>query len=314
MKSDDNMMFLPPVFVGAEADALLHAGEINWGMSAFGVSALREASADAPPIKIGLIDDGCDYTHPLLSGVVKGYRSFVGRDVRTGDHGTHCGGTIAAIDPNIGVNQRVELYIAQGLDPVSGSGSMTALMAGMEWCLSNGCEILSCSWGGGALTAADDRRFREWAESALRPWMVFAGGNSGPNTPDADSPGRSMHLFNVAALNPNFTPASFSSAGDKLDTSGPGVNIWSLRPGGGYSQKSGTSMATPFVAGAVGHFRAGIRKAGRPMPSVYDLRTIAVSRSTDTHTPGDDRRTGPGWLTPELLRLYLTPDAPVPTP
>lgn len=138
--------------------------------------------------------------------------------------------------------------------------------------------------------------------------IVAAAGNSGPGTVDADYPGRYQHVIDVAALNPDLSPASFTNSGDKLDTSGPGVNIWSARPGGGFAQMSGTSMATPFIAGLLARYFGCLLAAGMPLPNVYDLRKLLFSRSTDTHTPGDDRRTGPGWLTPMLLSLNLTPN------
>jgi subtilisin family serine protease len=88
------------------------------------------------------------------------------------------------------------------------------------------------------------------------------------------------------------------------------VDIWSARPGGGYQSMSGTSMATPIVAGLLGLYRASLKQAGLPIPTIYELREQLFSDSTDTHTPGDDRRTGPGWVTPILLALNLTPDPP----
>ena len=144
--------------------------------------------------------------------------------------------------------------------------------------------------------------------------VVAAAGNSGAGTVDVDCPGRSEHCISVAALNMDLTPASFSSAGDKIDTSGPDVNIISTRSGGGLVSMSGTSMACPWVAGGLGLFRSALKDQGQRIPSVYELRDLLFSRSTDTHLPGDDRRTGPGWLTPLLLRLALTPDPPPVSP
>lgn len=297
---------IPPVDYGPTAEVLPLAGEVNWGMESFGVQQLRTVT-DGAGIKIGIIDTGIDASHPLLSGKVGGARDFTGSPSGSGDrngHGTHCSGTVGASDPRIGVATGATLYHGKGLGD-GGSGG-NSLMDAMQWCIDQGCVILSCSWGGGGQSQSWERLFQQWSDAGI--WMIFAGGNSGPNTGDSDWPGRSPNLINVAALNPNHTPASFSSAGDKLDTSGPGVNIWSCRPGGGFQQMSGTSMATPFVAGMLGLYRRGLELKGLPIPKTAELRKKLFMRSTDTHTVGDDRRTGPGWITPALLDLDLTPD------
>lgn len=300
---------LPPVFRGPSADVLPLAGEVNWGMATFGVEALR--ALKPTPIKVAVVDTGIDDTHPILRENFAGGKDFTGsargyRDVN--GHGTHCSGTVAGTNAGIGVASGFPIYHGKGLSD-GGSGGNTLIDA-IDWCLGNGAEVVSDSWGGGGQSAAWEKYFREVAERPERPWLIFAGGNSGPNTSDSDWPGRSEHLLNVAALNADLTPASFSSAGDKLDTSGPGVGIWSAKPGGGYQQMSGTSMATPFIAGLLAVYRACLKSAGLPIPTIYELRKLLASRSTDTHTPGDDRRTGPGYLTPLLLTLSLTPDPP----
>lgn len=297
---------LPPVEYGPEYDALPMAGEVNWGMEKFGVDLLRRSTP--PKIKLGIVDTGVDRSHPLLANVA-GAKDFTGSASGANDrngHGTHVTGTVGATDPRIGVASGFELYHGKGLgDSGSGGGG---LVDAVEWCVAQGCEVVSNSWGGGGQDAGWERRFQAMAEKGI--WLIFAGGNSGPNTPDTDWPGRSEHLLNVAALDDQLRPASFSSGGDKIDTSGPGVNIISLKPGGGFQSMSGTSMATPFVAGLLGVYRAALKAAGLPIPNVYELRKLLTSDATDTYTPGDDRRTGPGWITPVLLSLNLTPDPP----
>lgn len=296
---------IPPDLIrGPEAEVLPMAGEANWGMAAFGVQTLRDQPFE--PIKLGVVDTGVDASHPMLSNL-RGAKDFTGSSRGPHDvngHGTHCTGTVAGINPAMGVADAFPVYHGKGLGD-GGSGG-NGLISAMHWCIEQGCEILSCSWGGGGRSATWEAEFQMVIDAGV--WLIFAGGNSGPNTPDTDWPGRSEKLINVAALNSDFTPASFSSAGDKIDTSGPGVGIWSSRTGGGYQQMSGTSMATPFIAGLLGRYRACLKAAKLPIPGTFELRKMLFSDSTDTHTPGDDRRTGPGWLTPLLLSLNLTPD------
>lgn len=299
---------IPPDLVrGPVADdgILPLAGEANWGMSVFGIDELRALVKSK--VKVGVIDTGIDATHPMLKDAFVAAKDFTGSPYGYSDrngHGTHTSGTVAGTNQAMGVASGFPLYHGKGLGD-GGSGG-DGLLDAMEWCIEQGCVVLSCSWGGGGPSSSWEARFKRMAEAGV--WCVFAGGNSGPNTPDADWPGRYPHLLNVAALNSDLTPANFSSAGDKLDTSGPGVGIWSARPGGGYQQMSGTSMATPFVAGLLALYRAGLIDAGRPIPNAYELRDTLFKDSTDTHTPGDDRRTGPGWITPALLRANLTRD------
>lgn len=299
---------IPPDLVrGPSAMALPLSGEVNWGMALFGVQRLRDAAGTAQ-VPLGIVDTGVDPGHPILSSNFKGAKSFVnGESAYDGNgHGTHTTGTVCATDPRIGVASGFPYYHGKGLS--NGGSGGDSLLDAIDWCLSMGCKVVSNSWGGGGQSPDWEARFKAIAEHPSKPWLIFAGGNSGPNTPDTDWPGRSQHLLNVAALDSNLNPAGFSSAGDKIDTSGPGVDIWSARPGGGFQQMSGSSMATPFVAGVLGLYRAALEAAGAYIPTIYELRTLLFSDSTDTFTPGVDRRTGPGWITPLLLTLNLTPD------
>ncbi|MBY0457680.1 MAG: S8 family serine peptidase, partial [Gemmataceae bacterium] len=229
-----------------------------------------------------------DYDGPMYDLTVEGTTTYVANGHVVSN--THCSGTVAATDPRIGVATGYPLYHGKGLGDRGSGGS--GLVDAVEWCVGEGCQVVSNSWGGGGQDAGWERRFREMAEAGV--WLIFAGGNSGPNTRDSDWPGRSEHLLNVAALASDLTPASFSSAGDKLDTSGPGVDIWSCRTGGGFVQMSGTCIAegeyvyTPqgprkietIQAGEVVYAQKDGKLVERVVYGVHDRGTAEVFRLT----------------------------------
>lgn len=309
--SDDTRFGIPPdLQIGPSAAALPLAGEVNWGMATMRVRQLRDAVPPGTGFPVGVIDTGIDASHAELSGNVGGAKDFTGSPYGSADrngHGTHCSGTVAASDPRIGVGCEGRLKVWHGKalsDQGSGAGSWIA--AAMRWCLGNGCGVVSMSLGSSGPDSQIDAAGRELAAAGV--WVIAAAGNSGGGTPDVDFPARFPWAMSVAALDSQFRPASFTNRGAKIDTAGAGVAIWSARPGGGYQQMSGTSMATPFAAGVLGLFRAAMVAKKLPVPSAAELRAILANRSTDTHTPGDDDRTGPGWVSAPLLLPLLTPD------
>lgn len=300
---------IPPDLIrGPEADALPLSGEVNWGMAAFLVDRLRGASNSGEGIIAGIVDTGAG-PHPELSNMIAS-RDFTGSPSGANDrngHGTHTTGTVGSTNPQIGMANNCQLVHGKGLSD-GGSGSGQWIANAMMFCAQNGATIISMSLGSPSEDSYITGAMRELAQQGI--WVVCAAGNSGPNTGNVDWPGRSPYCISVAALGPDLNPASFSSAGDKIDTSFAGVNIWSDKPGGGYQQMSGTSMATPGVAGVLTLYRAALKKKQQKIPAIDELRAKIFAQSTDTFTPGKDRRTGPGWISPVLLDLDLTADPP----
>lgn len=298
----------PDLEVGAEAQFLPLAGEVNWGMAWEGLQQLRELAADGEGVTACVVDTGGTADqHPLLANIAAA-RDFTGSPrgaAAVHPHGAHCLGTVGATDPRIGVATRCRLVSGKGLGD-SGSGPSPAITGGMRFGAEQGAEVISMSLGSSGEDRGITGLMRELAERGV--WIVAAAGNSGPGTPDVDWPARSPHCVSVAALDQHLNPASFTNAGAKIDTAGPGVGIWSTVPGGRFQQMSGTSMATPYVAGVLVLYRAALRRAGLPIPTVAELRLMLRADSTDVHSPGVDRRTGPGALKAVLLALNLTPD------
>jgi subtilisin len=300
---------IPPDLVrGPSADFLPLAAEANWGVAAFHVQQLRDLY-DGSDVIVGVVDTGVDDDHPLLHDRILYAEDFTGSGRGYSDvngHGTHVSGTVGAANGLIGIS-RAKLIHCKGLGD-NGSGSSDALIRAMDKAIKKGAEILSCSWGSPGEDPNITAFLRDAASAGV--WPIFAAGNAGGDTANTDWPGRSEFAINTAAVGSDLQPASFTSAGAKIDTAFAGVNIWSCQPGGGFQQMSGTSMATPGNAGVLACFRHGLKKLRKSVPTVAALRMLLQSESMDVGTPGRDRRTGPGTITPILLALDLTPNPP----
>ena len=304
---------LPPdLIVGPEfPDLMSISGPANWGMNALDLDKLR-ALSKGKGVRVGVVDTGCDDTHPILAGKVVAMRDFTGSPIGAKDrngHGTHCAGTIGGNDPAISVAYEAELVIAKGLGD-GGSGGGRGIADAMQFCADQGCDIISMSLGSSQRDPTIDAKGQELAAKGIL--IVCAAGNSGERTPDADFPARLPWAISVAAVAENLKVASFSNSGKKINTAGPGVGIVSAKPGGGFVSMSGTSMATPFVAAELACWWAPKKARGEKMPPTPVVQKMLLERSMDIGEAGVDLRTGPGILWPVLLANDLTPDPPLP--
>ncbi len=261
-----------------------------WGMPKISAERAWEISTGDRNILVGVIDTGVDYNHPDLnanywfnpgetgldaSGNEKktnridddgnGYiDDFRGWDFANNDndpmddhnHGTHCSGTIGGIGDNgigvVGVNWRVGIV---GLKFISaaGSGTNAAAIAAIEYATKIGVNLTSNSWGGGGSSEPMRLAIQEAADAGIL--FIAAAGNATSNNDTRPSFPSNFEVANVvavAATQQNDTLASFSSYGLRtVDLAAPGVGIYSTTRSNSYASMSGTSMATPHVAGAV---------------------------------------------------------------
>lgn len=248
--------------------------EFTWGLQAVGATT---EPAGGEGIKVAVLDTGFTLGHPDFAGRGVVTRSFVpGEDAADAHgHGTHCVGT--ACGPKLppgggrryGVAFASQVYVGKVLAN-NGTGSDTGILAGIDWALGEGCQVISMSLGADVrqVSAAYERAGA--AALAAGTLIVAAAGNNARRPGDrgfVGVPANSPSIMAVAAVDQNLAVAPFSAtsnpvAGGQVDIAAPGVDVYSswLLPQR-YNTISGTSMATPHVAGiaAVSAQTTGLR-------------------------------------------------------
>jgi subtilisin len=226
-----------------------NAGQVvQWGVKRVDAPAAWAKSKGAG-VKVVVIDTGLDMTHPDLAGNIKGGWNAIAKSDNFNDdhgHGTHCGGNIAALDNAIGIEgvaPKADLYGVKVLDE-NGSGTFDDVIAGMQWAVDHHMEVASMSLGADQGNQALADMVAAMKKGGVT--LVAAAGNSGGAV---GFPGGYPEAIAVAASDSNDQLADFSSRGPEVAVIAPGVDVYSLSKNGGYETMSGTSMATPHVAG-----------------------------------------------------------------
>lgn len=205
-----------------------------------------ENTGDA--VKVAIVDTGIDLGHADLA--VAGGVSEVGYTSSFNDdngHGTHVAGIVAALDNTVGVvgvGPDIDLYAVKVLNR-KGSGYTSDIIAGLGWCQANGIDVVNMSLGSSAYSESFETACRNLYASGTV--IVAAAGNSG--TLEPFYPAAYDGVVGVGAVDSANVLASFSTTGAHVDLAAPGVSIYSTYKGNTYKTLSGTSMASPHVAG-----------------------------------------------------------------
>jgi subtilisin family serine protease len=203
-------------------------------------------------IKVGIIDTGIDMDHPDLSANVKGGWNCIAETANYDDdngHGSHVAGTVAGVHNTIGVigvAPSAGLYGIKVLNR-SGRGTTSDIIQGMQWAIDNQLDVINMSLGTTAYIAAYEVATNAVLDAGII--MVCSAGNSGPGENTVGYPAHFEGVIAVAATDSSDVVASFSSRGPEVDVAAPGVSVPSTYKNGGYTTMSGTSMASPHVAG-----------------------------------------------------------------
>ncbi|MCP2199593.1 S8 family serine peptidase [Lentzea flava] len=218
-----------------------------------------QAGVTGKGVKVAVLDTGVDEKHPDLQGRQVAEKNFTTSPDNTDEvgHGTHVASTIASKGEKYrGVAPDAEILDGKVCQP--GGCTESAILGGMQWAAEQGAHVINMSLGGGDTPEIDPIEEAVNRISAQTGALfVIAAGNSGrPET--IGSPGSAESALTVGAVDRNDGIASFSSRGPaadggvKPDVTAPGVDIVAAEAGTqGHVAMSGTSMATPHVAGVV---------------------------------------------------------------
>ena len=275
------------VYVPDEAPAVLNIPS-TWGVI---ITQAAISQYTGMNVKVAILDTGFDINHP----------DFIGRNITTNSfvpnetindmhgHGTHCIGTACGnIDMSgqrYGVAKDSWVYAGKVLSN-QGSGAQAWILDGMTWATNSGCKVISMSLGSRVFPGQGyDLAYERAAQFALSKGtvVVAAAGNESRRSWNqfnpVGSPADCPSILAVAALDSNLTVADFSNRSinptGQVDIAGPGVMIYSSWPAPmRYRTISGTSMATPHVAGIVALLWEKFPNA-TPAQIVYELRRLA---------------------------------------
>ncbi len=261
----------------------------QWSVAKVNAAAAWDISVGSRSTKVAVIDTGIDHTHPDLNGNmwtnpneiagngidddnngfvddVHGY-DFKDQDGNPDDitssknpgHGTHCSGIVGAVGNNgkgiAGMSQQVSLMGLRFIGP-DGSGDLMGAIKAIDYAIAQEADVISASWGA-AVSTSQAKPLIEAVVRASDAGVIFvaAAANDGKNNDNVDmypANVQATNMITVAASDDSDGKPSWSNYGKaKVHVASPGHNIYSTVPGSKYQNLSGTSMATPLVAGLV---------------------------------------------------------------
>lgn len=297
----------------------------EWGVAKINAPAAWAKGIEGTGVTIGIVDTGLDAAHPGIKPHYRGTRpdgsmehdyNWFDPFMRSteafddGDHGTHvAGSTAGGTDARaIGVAPGAKIIAAKAIN-AAGYNTTAATLQALQFMLAptktdgsapdptKGADVVNNSWGNA--NQADDTFIETFAAlKAAGIEVVSAAGNDGPAEGTVSPPGSYPGYLSVAATNASDKIARFSSRGPSRfatpeemtpNVAAPGDGVVSAVPGGRYQRMSGTSMASPHVAGAV-----ALLLQAHPQATHEQIVAALTKSAVDIDRPGPDNASGFG--------------------
>jgi len=276
-----------------EQDQVVHATVTQSPTPSWGIDRIDQRNlplsnsyrynANGAGITAYIIDTGIDPSHPNFGGrAAVAYDALGGNGIDCHGHGTHVAGTIGSAA--YGVAKGVALRGVRVLN-CAGSGSFADVIEGIDWVAANspGPSVANMSLGGGFSSAVNSAT-ANLSNSGVS--VAVAAGNSAADA-CTFSPASTPQAITAAASASNDTSASFTNRGSCVDLYGPGVSITSTYLGGGTAVFSGTSMASPHVAGVAAIYKQvnGDQPSNKVQNWIRNRATVGVLTGVPANTP-----------------------------
>ncbi|GAA2895175.1 hypothetical protein Acy02nite_39600 [Actinoplanes cyaneus] len=303
------------VALEAPAGTDLYRGQ-QWDLTAMRATDAWTKSTGAG-VTVAVVDTGVDGAHIDLTGkVLTGWDAIAdksGGNTDANGHGTHVAGTIGAVTGNtIGVSSvapdtKILPVRVLGAD---GSGYMSDAAEGIVWAADNGAQVINMSIGSTSKVTAVSNAVAYARSKGVT--VVAAAGNERASGSPTSYPGADAGVIAVAATDSADKVASYSNAGSYVDVAAPGSAIVSTYPsalGRSYAGMSGTSMASPHVAGL-----AALLKAAQPSLTPDQIEQAMVKSAVDLGTAGKDNDFGYGRVDAVAALATVATSAPTTAP
>ncbi|WP_334015716.1 S8 family serine peptidase [Alteromonas sp. S167] len=260
------------------------------------VQANQFGQGDTTARKVCIIDTGYNYGHPDLPDINNGLsgnsnNTAVGNWYNDGNgHGTHVAGTIGAYDNNegvIGVYPGVSMHIVKIFDDNGQWTFASDLIDAIQQCQDAGSNVVNMSLGGGSSSTTERNAMQSFTDAGML--LVAAAGNDGNSA--KSYPASYDAVMSVAAVDSNENRASYSQYNNQVEIAAPGSAVQSTYPTNTYASLSGTSMATPHVAGG-----AALVWSYFPQCSNTQIRNALNATAKDKGAAGRDNFYGYGLM------------------
>ena len=252
----------------------------QWSLHKINAQLAWNLSIGSSTVKVAITDNAIKTTHPdLVNKIVATYDAPTGGTnanpcgSNDGSHGSHVSGTVGAQTNNgTGVSSIGSNISIMAVKIGSCTGSLTHGYEGINWAANNGANVINMSWGGGGSSTYGQNVCN--AAFNAGSILVAAAGNDGTN--QQFYPAAYNNIISVASTTTTDAKSSFSQYGTWIKISAPGSSIRSCDAGTGYQSLSGTSMASPHVAGLL-----GLMKSYVPTASNQDIINCLYSSADD---------------------------------